>query len=385
MTDVNCFMQSLKLTWITRLFRSTSSSWIDIFEQTICPISKLAKLGPTWCEQLSISISNKFWKEVLKTWTNFCDRIPIKSDLDVFSSPIWYNSDISKGTLFLPNWFKKGVECVGDVVGDDGNFLDEKSLDQVYGIKKKRNFLDTHRIKILTTKYISAQNVQSSVMLQRPLIPKHILFVLSNKNKAKGFYDVLMDNSKDLLANLTEKWNRELYCQLDEKLWSKIFTTCFKVIYDNDIIWFQFRIIHRILATQELLYKMSIKAEQKCLLCNEVPETLIHLFCQCPNVKSLWKDLTNWVYQSTNTKLDLATTEILLGYLKSDYYIPINVLILGTKRYIYSASRNNYNIEFSSLKAKLKLLYSEQYSIAKLNLKEEYYKQCWSSFSLLFL
>ena len=35
MLDLQCFIQSLKLTWMTRLLKSTSSSWIDSCEQSV--------------------------------------------------------------------------------------------------------------------------------------------------------------------------------------------------------------------------------------------------------------------------------------------------------------------------------------------------------------
>ena len=81
------------------------------------------------------------------------------------------------------------------------------------------------------------------------------------------------------------------------------------------------------------------KNNGKCLLCDNSPETLIHLFCLCPQVTILWKDIENWIHFRTNIKVKLSVPEILFGYLKSDYFIPLNTIILETKNYIFSASR----------------------------------------------
>ena len=71
MINLNCFIQSLKLTWMARLLKQGSSLWINVFEQTISPIDKLIKLGPQWCQCLCNSISNKFWVDVFNNWVTF--------------------------------------------------------------------------------------------------------------------------------------------------------------------------------------------------------------------------------------------------------------------------------------------------------------------------
>ena len=91
MLDLQCFIQSLKVTWMSRLFKSTSSSWIDIFEQWVCPIYKITKFGPTCCKHVTNAITNKFLIEVLQTRADFCDKTPLKTENDVLSSPLWYN------------------------------------------------------------------------------------------------------------------------------------------------------------------------------------------------------------------------------------------------------------------------------------------------------
>ena len=148
---------------------------------------------------------------------DFCDKIPIKTENDVLLSPLWYNCNISNEKLFFPTWFKKGVECVGDIIDSNCEILDSNCLEQKYSIKQS-NFLETYRLKWLIRKYISARNI-----------------------------------------HLNEKWKNELNCKIEEQSWTKIFTICFKVINNKNLIWFQYRIIHKILGTEELLHKMSIK------------------------------------------------------------------------------------------------------------------------------
>ena len=233
-------------------------------------------------------------------------------------------------------------------------------------------------------KYISGQNIKLPVHLERPQIPRCILYLLSNKKNAKGFYNILVEKPGDLYVHLNEKWKNELNCIIEEQSWSKIFTICFKVINNENLIWFQYRIIHKILGTEELLYKMSIKSNRKCLLCDNSPETLIHLFCLCPQVAILWKDIEKLIHFRTNIKVKLSVPEILFGYLNSDHFIPLNTIILGTKNYLFSASRKKPSLALLKFKPNLELLYNDQYFMAKVNSKEKDFENCWTSFNTLF-
>ena len=40
----------------------------------------------------------------------------------------------------------------------------------------------------------------------------------------------------------------------------------------------QYRVLHRILGVQQLLYKIKLSNTENCQLCNEHSETILHLF-----------------------------------------------------------------------------------------------------------
>ena len=130
----------------------------------------------------------------------------------------------------------------------------------------------------------------------------------------------------------------------------------------------------RILGTRSLLHKMSIETDNKCHFCNVSSETLIHLFYSCPKVKLLWQQVENWVKLKTSVPLKLTLPEILLGYMKPEHFIPVNTIILCTKKYIFSSSRSGQILSISELKIKIKTVYEEQYFLAKLDLTKDYFE-----------
>ena len=72
-------------------------------------------------------------------------------------------------------------------------------------------------------------------------------------------------------------------------------TGVFFTFYDNSFIWFQYRIIQRILGKQEFLHKIKQSDLDICQLCGQCCETITHLFLVCNRVNSLWKNLQVWI------------------------------------------------------------------------------------------
>jgi len=74
MINIRSFFQSLKLTWIRKLLRASDLPWSLLFNTTICPANKLTEFGPLFAAHLCTRISNQFWKEVLKSWIDLCNK-----------------------------------------------------------------------------------------------------------------------------------------------------------------------------------------------------------------------------------------------------------------------------------------------------------------------
>ena len=62
---------------------------------------------------------------------------------------------------------------------------------------------------------------------------------------------------------------------------------------------FQFKFLHRKLATNCFLLKTGIKSNDQCSFCKESSETLLHLFWECPLVKSFWNEIGNRMKNSS--------------------------------------------------------------------------------------
>ena len=95
---------------------------------------------------------------------------------------------------------------------------------------------------------------------------------------------------------------------------------------------FQYKIYHRILATNKFLMKIGILDSDKCFFCHDEPETVIHFFWLCNIVQYLWDTLSNLIAEKTGIIISFSLSTVILGYCEKDFMNnSINFVILVTK------------------------------------------------------
>jgi hypothetical protein len=91
---------------------------------------------------------------------------------------------------------------------------------------------------------------------------------MKSQKGSKYMYHILNSNSIEL--NCEEKWTEALNVILN---WKEIYSLPFITTKSSKLQWFQYRIIHIILGTNSLLYKINKKPNDKCSFCLEEVET----------------------------------------------------------------------------------------------------------------
>ena len=249
-------------------------------------------------------------------WTNFCRTRKVSCGQDILNSCLWYNSHISKD-LFYSNWYQKGIFTVGDIVDFDGNILAINVLKDRYNLNI--NFLNYYTVKSKVLGFLNKyRNCVSSgklrqISLIRPYLPFHanIIFRISKSNH---FYKNLMQiKDHKEITNHELKWNSQLSDLIYNENWNIYYKACFKAIKDNSLVWFQYRVLFRILGTRSYLYKIKITDSNLCGLCGSHSETITHLFVECPKVKDLWTNISKWFENKLSIKIELDTPSKILG------------------------------------------------------------------------
>ena len=111
----------------------------------------------------------------------------------------------------------------------------------------------------------------------------------------------------------------EIFPGLSEIGFNNVFVIPDSCTNDNKLKDFQFKILHRYLPTNSLLYIMKRIDSAKCTFCGLYRETIQHLFYDCLNVKSLLFRMQECFSRMSNCRITLSMKDVILGY-KLSYY-----------------------------------------------------------------
>ena len=124
------------------------------------------------------------------------------------------------------------------------------------------------------------------------------------------------------ILNLNPFW-KTVFSYFD--FWKQVEKICFYAINDNEYIWFQYRILYRILGINVLLVKLENAENDTCRLCHCHVESLTHLFSECTVTNALWNNVVSWIETKISIKLHLDKISKTLGYLEQDnFFWPLN-------------------------------------------------------------
>ena len=377
------FINSLKITWIRRMLQATDKPWLNLFESVITKVANLTELGHHYLKKLVAKLKNHFWIDTINAWLSLCNINRAHLEIDKLASPLWYNSTISREPLFFKDWYSKGIKFVTDIINSEQKIMSMDEIITVYNVEPI-NFLNFHRLKMVVRNFLNLPDqCEYNSCLKRPYVPFYLKIILKSAKGIKNIYSLLNDNYGKPVK--IEKWNDELNLTIDEMTWKDIYKTCFTSIRDNYLIWFQYRVINRILGTRELLFKMKITDSSLCNLCNSTEETLVHLFCNCRIVKTLWDNLTSWIEHKINYTLTINKNTILLGFLiKNNHYKPVNAILTIAKAYIFRCSRQDRMPNILQLQINIKDHFFDQKTIAIINGKENEFNQTWRLWQTIF-
>ena len=379
MFDLKSFIKSLKLSWLRRLIVADNQPWVQLV-QTLFDSKKILIFGPLYADARSNTITNPFWKDVLKSWSEICKlHMPLKIK-DGLTSPLWYNDNISSIPLFVSTWYKQGISLVADIVGDNLKVLSHADIMRKWNVNEI-NFLQYFRLAKTVNQFISKFNLFSKII--HPAIPFHYNILCKHKKGVKDMINIF--NTKNQVEYNNSKWEFDLQIKIDQYMWKQTFKTCFKSVNDNYLIWHQYKILNRILGTKLYLTKVKISNDSMCSFCNNVPESLLHLYFQCPLVEDLWNNIQIWIYNKLGFNVPLDDKTIILGHLTRDnLYYPLNLIILRTKAFIFQHSKSSKMLNIYMLQRSIKKTYIEQFLLAKINLKEENFTKSWQPWLPLF-
>ena len=93
---------------------------------------------PTWpLLKVNKTISNYFWNNVLEAASGVLEQQTFLNSEQILTTPLWYNSKLLSDQLFIPDWYRKGIFLISDILDTDGQIMSLEMLEIMYGFHTK--------------------------------------------------------------------------------------------------------------------------------------------------------------------------------------------------------------------------------------------------------
>lgn len=287
--------------------------------------------------------------------------------------PIWHNKGVVIDQNLQSLFSDSKVYFIQELL-HNGIVLERDNMQHLSN--KNLSWLDYIKIKTPLQHYVKKMENFFQQRTSTPLLPMNLLPIIKNKRGSKVFYNILQKH--DLNFKAADKWNMDLNVILTTENWRSIFRIAYFTIPDNQFRWFQFKIIHRILGTRDLLLKMKISESNLCGLCNLYPETLKHLFSECCKSNFFWNQLIMRITSKINNLPFTSLTKI-FGFLNTcNNQEALNTILTVARYFIFVNSKNKSTLYYNDFVKLLNKVYKEQELLSKLGGKSDLFYTKWS-------
>lgn len=361
--NVTIYDSALKVTWIKRAVLKSDAFWNILLNSGEFRFKEMLGTGDSSAKYfLSRSrdnwARNLFWRDVFQCWDVFkascglfdtdVDPIHLCTKLLIGGSPFWNRA-----------LFDAGCRWVKDLYRSDGTLKSFEELNLEFHIPFSRTVLQG-LIRAVRRTYGVRIEVRELVGPERP---KALECLFTNVGGNLSVYRLLIAHQYPASSDLTNaevKWNRDLN---DEIEWSTLYWRHRNYTRNKKIIWFQDRLLHRILTTNLFISKFT-DADPSCAFCKNFNETLLHLFCHCNAVVRLWSEVERAAVRS-GLSINLEDKNIILnedvagGNLSDSRKNLLCQIVLLFKFYIYRTK-----VASSQLSFKLACVYVKSMVVA---------------------
>ena len=328
MINIKCFSDGLKCKWVNLYLDNSERNWKAIFDD------ELIKYGSTFLFHCNFSkgdviVPNLFIQNICDAWATYSFHPP---DEDVYYNQCVLNNHFIKidNKLYYNKYLKRNNAF------RVYNFINEHGTPISYN-----DFVNVFNINMPFTIYLGIIHAIPTAW-KRPYYHhtdvtsnnQNLISFLSSTRPSKLVYSSL-SKSNIILPKSINKWENSNI--LISTNWSSIFMLPFRTTKYSKIQYFQFRILHRIIGLNNLLFKMKLVNSPLCCFCNHETETIEHFFCKCHVVKKFWQDCVSLI---SIHDFNFNDDGIIFGYFDIKSY-PINLFLLHAKHYIYSCKQNN--------------------------------------------
>ena len=213
---------------------------------------------------------------------------------------------------------------------------------------------------------------------QGPQLPGLIFEICMMQKGCGRIYNKLMNSNTGILMDVKTKWEMALNEEIPYDTVQHASKKISKIESGAYQKYFQFKLLHNRIITNEKLHNMGISDTKMCKTCLTEIDTLRNMFLECHTTINLWKQVEFWVKTVTSNSLKLTDFDKIFDFQQKDK--TINKIILITKIVIY---KNRISGKAHNIMIVKKMLYNElcvkEYEL-NINDTVEYFIQVWGQY-----
>ena len=328
----------MKASWIKRIYKS-DEGWAST--PLFYGLDNIYKYGDMFMQKKT-SIKNKFWSDVIKSVCDVCKNASIRSIEHILSMPLWYNTQIIPNRL--PKWVEMGIITIGNLLDTNGEIYTIEYLND--HLQLNCDFLLYIRLKKRISNIIGNNKI-SSIDNARPRLPFILYNIEVGQKGNKNIYFNIQTAGQNILIDLKEKWSHILNDEIRLDTLSNSFKNAKKISPSVFQHFIQYKLIHRRIVHNKILYKMGISETPNCLYCGKI-ETIEHVYLECPNVLNLWQESEIWVKSLHYPHFKISENEKIFGEKYNDHIK--HVVITSIKDVIYQKRKKGDKMNLSDVK-----------------------------------
>ena len=349
MVDIRSIIITQKLKWVKLYLNNHNCLWNHSMKALIkvCNLSVLLRSNFDNYDNLTTST---FYTDVLKVVHNLYNINQNNSMENLKNQFIFYNKHLKTDNrlIYDDELFKAGLWNVSDLFTPDGRVLSFNTW-KSRGVCKSKFMLWRCLVSKVRSFKVSMHNLDA-YHCNKILLPTDDIIELENTSSKELYSKIISvkaEQSKAVSRYL------DIFPSLNSVELERMFILPRMCTKDNIIKEFQYKLLNRILPTNNLLFKMDKTDSNKCSFCNLYKESIVHLFYDCLIVKNLWLIVEQALERVDGIVRELTCKDIILGYQLQNspkLNVIINNVILHVKFYVWKCKILNYVPSYNKLK-----------------------------------
>ena len=367
--------------WIKQLFKIPNSNenetkryFNDFFSNTLNILDCKFKLP----RQLDWR-GHPLYYDLLKILQNLCLKTPANVE-NMLSIPIWYNAELN--TKFDVVLSKAGFNFMKDFFPNTELLnLNNAIVTQLTPVKRRQLIQIILKIpEGIGNAIESSQNLSGAVWPSQ-IISLNKSDVTVKSLNSSSVYSVLVGDKTRLPRGLLH-WCEEIPLSDTEIKTSLTFARlCSRQIFDHV---FQFKIVTRILPTNQYLTRYRVKDSELCSRCLEI-DTVEHSIWSCGTIAPFISHAVVFLNSKCKVEVDINMKQYLFGF-QGNKFLGLNHVLLELKKYIFYNFEENVGVLqlFERFKRRIMHLIIKEKMVALKDGNYETFRVKWENFTEIY-